>query len=271
MYQKGWINPEFCVEDGSSVAEYAINGQVGIFYGPQWVPLYPLQTNKDNDPNAQWTGFKPVFADGVAKLVQNPVSTTTYYVVNKNCEHPEAIVKMFNLFLELCWGETGDNGAYYAPMDCEGIWKLSPIHPSQPLKNINAFYALDDARASGDTSNVTGEAASILTKLESYQSGSEEGYALWGWERIYGAEGVYGRISELIKGGMCLVDAFSGAPTETMTQRMSTLDDLEVETFTKIIMGDVSIDAFDEWVTNFYALGGEKITEEVNAWYATVK
>lgn len=42
MYQKGWINPEFCVEDGSSVAEYAINGQVGIFYGPQWVPLYPL-------------------------------------------------------------------------------------------------------------------------------------------------------------------------------------------------------------------------------------
>lgn len=71
-----------------------------------------------------------MFADGVTKLVQNPVSTTTYYVVSKNCEHPEGIVEMFNLFLELCWGETGDNGVYYAPMDCEGIWKLSPIHPS---------------------------------------------------------------------------------------------------------------------------------------------
>ena len=270
MYQKGYIDPEFAVKDGSAAAELAVSGKIGMFYGPQWVPLYPLQTNKDKDENAVWTGYAPVFTAGNTYYAQNPVSTSYYYVVSKDCEHPEALVKMCNLFLELCWGESGDNGIYYAPMDCEGIWKLSPIHPSEPLKNINAFLTLDAARASGDYSAVSGEAASIQLKLESYASGSEEGHALWGWERIYGAEGVYGRMRDLKEADMFLVDAFSGASTETMIERQSTLDDLQDETFTKIILGEADISAFDTWVEQYYSLGGTAITEEVNAWYSAL-
>ena len=62
-----------------------------------------------------------------------------------------------------------------------------------------------------------------------------------------------------------------GAPTETMTSRMSTLEDLQDEVFIKIILGEESIDAFDKFVSDFYALGGEAITKDVNDWYASVK
>ncbi len=268
LYARKIIDPEFNVKDGGAEAEIAVSGRGGMFFGPQWVPLYPLQTNKDNDENAVWTGYAPVALAGKKIVAQNAVSTTSWWVVNKNAKHPEALVKMFNLFLELCWGETGDNGVYYAPMDCEGIWKLSPLHPSQPLKNLNAFLALEEERANGTP--VAGEAASIKLKIDSYFSGSAEGHALWGWERIYGTEGVYGRMKELVDNGSLMVNAFSGASTPTMIERQSALDDLQNETFTKIIIGEASLDAFDEWVENYNKLGGAQITEEVNAWYAAL-
>ena len=39
----------------------------------------------------------------------------------------------------------------------------------------------------------------------------------------------------------------------------------------KIISGEETIDAFDRFVENFYANGGDAITEEVNEWYASLK
>ena len=42
------------------------------------------------------------------------------------------------------------------------------------------------------------------------------------------------------------------------------LQDLELETFTRIITGQASVDEFDQFVERWYALGGEQITAEVN-------
>lgn len=81
---------------------------------------------------------------------------------------------MINLFIEKCWGETGDNGKYYAPPEAEGVWKLSPIQCSMPHKNLQAYLDIEAARQSGDTSSLTGEAKSIQDKLDSYYSGSDE-------------------------------------------------------------------------------------------------
>ena len=64
---------------------------------------------------------------------------------------------------------------------------------------------------------------------------------------------------------------FVGAPTETMTSKMSTLQDLQDEVFIKIILGEEPIDAFDKFVEDFNTLGGADITNEVNEWYASVK
>ena len=151
---------------------------------------------------------------------------------------------------------------YYAPLDSESIWKLSPVTPTKPDKNLNAFLDLEAARASGDYSNVTGEAYSILVKLQAFESGTEEGFALWGWERIYGAEGAYGVLNHYKENNLTQDNMFVGAPTETMTSRMSTLQDLQDEVFVKIILGESPIEAFDQFVNDFNALGGEQITAE---------
>lgn len=49
------------------------------------------------------------------------------------------------------------------------------------------------------------------------------------------------------------------------------LDKLRDDTFTKIIRGDLPVDAFDDFVTTWFAKGGETLTKEANDWYGTIE
>jgi len=271
LYNKGLIDPEFGVKDGGKVAEMTTNGKCGIFYGAQWNSIYPLQSCVDQDKSAQWRAVSIVSATDKPLKAQTDVGTLSWTVVRKDVEHPEAVMKMFNVFIDKNWGPNNENGIYYAPLDSESIWKLSPVVPTNPHKNDGAFLDLEQYRKDGDESKIQGEALSILKKLQAFESGTDEGFALWGWERIYGAEGAYGVLIDYQNKNMTQDNMFVGAPTETMTSKMSTLTDLQDEVFTKIILGEESIDAFDKFVEDFNALGGEDITREVNEWYDSVK
>lgn len=71
-----------------------------------------------------------------------------------------------------------------------------------------------------------------------------------------------------IAGNHYKASLYGGPPTMTMVQKQAILDKLELETFTKIIMGAASIDEFDKFVAQWKQLGGDQITAEVNEWYA---
>lgn len=271
LYTAGLIDKEFGVKDGGKVAEATTTGKCGLFYGAQWNSIYPLQSCVNQDKDAQWQAFSIVPASGKVIKAQTDVGTLSWTVVRKDVKHPEAVMKMFNLFIDKNWGPNNENGIYYAPLDSESIWKLSPVVPTNPHKNDGAFLDLEQYRKDGDESKVKGEALSILKKLQAFESGSEEGFALWGWERIYGAEGAYGVLIDYFNKKMTQDNMFVGAPTETMVSKMSTLTDLQDEIFIKIIMGEEPVDAFDKFVEDFNTLGGAAITDEVNAWYESVK
>lgn len=271
LYQKGCIDPEFGVMDSSKAGETAAAGKCGVTYGQQWLPLVYFHSNYSLDSNALWTAYEPVSVSGDPAEVSAEVGVSRWLVVNKNFEHPEAVVKMANVFIEKCWGETGDNGKYYAPPDAESIWKLSPVQTQMPLKNVMAFRDIEAAKASDTTDALNGEAKSIWDKLDRFYSG--EGTSMeWGWERIYGPDpSSYSAIDRMISEDRIYINRFSGAPTETMTEKMSTLESMRDETFTKIIMGESPIEEFDAFVESFNKLGGEQITAEVNEWYAAAQ
>ncbi len=64
------------------------------------------------------------------------------------------------------------------------------------------------------------------------------------------------------------IGEFYGAPVPTQQMKQATLDKLELETFTKIVVGESSIDEFDSFVEKWHKLGGEQITSEINEWKA---
>ncbi|MEK3870332.1 MULTISPECIES: extracellular solute-binding protein [unclassified Paenibacillus] len=270
MAKNGQIDQEFGVKDGGKVSEQISAGKIGMEYGEQWNSIWPLQLNRDNDPNAQWQAFPIVSESGETPKVPLKFSTTRFFAVKKGAAHPEAVIKLFNLHLEKNWGETAEFDKYFAPPEAESVWQLSPVTPYPVKKNVDAFRAIDAARKAGDFSTLTGEAKTIQEKLEAYASGSSDGFALWGWERIYGEEGSMGIADHYDKNNQFLREKFVGAPTPTMVERKATLEKLQNEVFVKIIIGD-PIDKFDQFVADWKKLGGDQITQEVNEWYETTK
>ena len=60
-------------------------------------------------------------------------------------------------------------------------------------------------------------------------------------------------------------------PLASAGDYMDELNKLRDETFTKIIRGDLPIDAFDTFVDTWFKKGGQILTDEANAWYSIVK
>ncbi|MEG0900835.1 MAG: ABC transporter substrate-binding protein, partial [Clostridia bacterium] len=60
-------------------------------------------------------------------------------------------------------------------------------------------------------------------------------------------------------------------PLASAGEYQDELNKLRDETFTKIIRGDLPVDAFDTFVTEWFANGGQQLTDEANAWYATIE
>ena len=268
MYQKGQIDKEFGIKDISNVCESLANGKIGIEFGAQWNPMYPLISSYNNDPDADWTGYALVSADEEPAYSPSVFGANLFYAVNTDCGHPEALIKLLNMHLELCWGETGDFDYYYMPEENEsvGVWKFSPVVPALPFKNIYAFKDLEAARADNTFGQLKGEAAAIQRNITAYENGDS---SQWGWFKIYGTDGVYKYALEYMEKNLYMWDKFTGAPTPTMSISMNTLKQIEREVFVKIVMGAVSIDEFDKFVADWYQVGGGDITDEVNAWYAS--
>ena len=266
MYQKGQIDKEFGMKDLSNVSESLADGKIGIEFGPQWNPMYPLISSYNNDPEADWTGYPLVSADENPAYSPSAFGGSLFYAVNAECEYPEALLKLLNTHVELCWGETGDFDYYYMPEENEsvGVWKFSPVTPAMPFKNLNAFIDLEAARADNSLGQLKGEAAAIQRNIEAYLNGDS---SQWGWLKIYGPDGVYRHAVEYKDQNLYMWDKFTGAPTPTMSTSMNTLKQIEREVFVKIVMGSVTIDEFDRFVNDWYQVGGGDITEEVNDWY----
>jgi ABC-type sugar transport system, periplasmic component len=265
MYKDGEIDKEFGVKEGGIVAETVAAGKVGIDFGEQWNPMYPLISNYNNDNSADWQAYPIVSVDEEQPKVPLKFRTQLYFAVRKGYEHPEAVMKMINEHLEKNWGETNDVGYYYMPSDIDnvGVWKFSPVTPGLATKNLDVFLAIDEARKNGTEDQLDGEAAVVYANLKGFAEGDD---THWGWEKIYGVDGAFRVMEGYRENDQLMFESFVGAPTDTMVDRRSTLEKLEKEVFVKIIMGEVGIDAFDSFVEDWYNLGGTQITEEVNEW-----
>jgi hypothetical protein len=68
-----------------------------------------------------------------------------------------------------------------------------------------------------------------------------------------------------------LPNLFNGEPTATMKKNWEQLQTMEKQVYTNIIYGKESPDAFDKFVRDWKAQGGDEITKEVNEWYQSVK
>lgn len=271
MYAKGIIDKEFGTKPWQKVAEDVGAGKIGILYGNIADPAFVQKNNRTNNPKAEWKPFPIVSSDGRPALVVAGPTAFNYYVVKKGSAHPEAPVKLLNVFLKKFMDtdyagaknpfainpETGINKSLYAPV------QVSPVD-----LNITAHLQVLDSLKSGDGSKLGFPANIHFKRITSFRNGDD---TAWFGEKMMGPEGSFSIINQYMKQKSYVSNEFTGAPTPTMQEKEATFKKMIEEMVTKIIMGAAPISDFDKFVTDWKKLGGDQIEKEVNDWYSKKK
>jgi putative aldouronate transport system substrate-binding protein len=267
MYSDGWLDPEFTVKDYTKATEIVAAGQCGLVLGPHWSTHISLNRSQENDPNADWIVAElPVDNNGEPTRVKLDFGLQHAICVNTNYKHPEAAIKMLNLYNQLMFGDDGDYAYYCSPfIDGQMVADLFTLAP------ITALYPQMDV----DNVNKSMPAYSGAVDPDSLQGASRVFYdnsmAEWTWWRMFGPDRSAGIIMSMIYKNTDVYvrdNLFNGAPTTTMVDRWAQMVELTNTTITKIIVGELNASSdFDAFVNDWMNMGGAKVTEEVSEWY----
>ncbi|RAV14389.1 extracellular solute-binding protein [Paenibacillus contaminans] len=265
MYKKGQIDSEFGVRDGNKLAESLTSGKLGMFFGEMWASLFPLQDGKNLNPEMDWKAYPLPSIDGKPAKPQIGLGTVEYYVVKKNFKNPEVVVKLMNYYLRQCLDpNTRETFSYKDGME---FYRFSIVKSSSVTSNIDAYLDVKGALETKDTSKMKVESNKVY--YEAVDKFMNQGdISGWGYTRVFGPGGSQSLLHHYFTNNGFQRDEFFGAPTPSMGDKIPTLGKMEVEQFTKIIMGAAPIDSFDEFAANWNKLGGEQVTKEVNDWKA---
>lgn len=274
MYAAGQIDREFGTKGSTQVWEDLIAGRAGLWYSSVYAGVTPLTDAKKNNPESEWTPYEiPSIDDRVAapQISLGLPNNREYWVVKKGTSQAADIFTMLDFWVETFYENTNDEIYQHLlqPAPDRAVWQMNAIQVVKPFKNLeqsNAIVAIINGEKE-DTTGLTAEGRDNLKLIVSWlEDGNLDG---WGWDRTYGPTSAMQRvIRPYVAEDRFVQSQFYGAPTETMVSRGSTLDTLEIETFTKIIQG-ASIDEFDDFVDTWKELGGDEITDEVNEWRAS--
>ena len=103
LYEKGILDNEFAIYDANAAKTVYAAGKCGVIIGCVYVTNSYLYANVENDPGADWhaVALPGLETETTPVTAQYPIRS--YLVFNKDFEHPEAIVKIINLFQDLCF------------------------------------------------------------------------------------------------------------------------------------------------------------------------
>jgi putative aldouronate transport system substrate-binding protein len=266
MYAKGQIDREFGVKDINQVSETIAQGKCGMEFGVWWNPYHPLNLSQQNNPDAFWSPFAIPSVDDTPAKSQYTSAIWSFLVIRKGYEHPEALIRMVNFWTDNIVRSQDDNVRRIFLGDINNpdvvLYKYTPVVLWEPNATIEGGRKLREALAKHDPSGLDLDAQWRYRIIQAYfEQGIKEA---WVEVATNGPNGAV-PILEGILEDRGMLNQFYGTPTPTMAEKMPTLQTMEAEMITKIIMGD-SIDLFDKFVGDWYQLGGTEIVEEVNLW-----
>ena len=265
MYNEGLIKSDFAVSN--ILDEEVANGAVGLFYGPAWNAVTNIKSNLLNDENAEWVCCTIPSLDGNdVKQYGAFGPPTMYYVVNKECEHPEALFMLIEMGLHMYYEPTPEERAIYYVTD-DGYYSWSLMATRDFTRADHSFVVtklVEDALKNNlAVEDVDPNAQSAYASaLEGFNGNREK----WGYY-LYYTIGFPTVIEQYEKG--LLVGGYMGPLTENMTLYQSTIDEALTNAMLEVIMGaDISV--FEDAVETWYKTGGQDITDEVNEYYKSL-
>ena len=279
LYDRGALAPDFATWNSDQFTERVTSDQVGATFGTYYIPAWPLNQNKDANPDADWKEINLPNLGGNAKPAMNQASIQFFNVVTKNApEHAEeALVKLINLGMavnENCATDKtifngldkAENGAsvFYLPVYIyfpvpwatyrPEIWAAYEAKDRDSLKveyEKVMYDYMDDWLTNGNNSENRG------TSWGQYKSRLEKGMGI--------DIGLTARET-----GFYETNYFYGGATATEQRASSTLSDTATSFIIEYIMGQKTEADWESFKQSWNDMGGADWTKEVNEQYKSI-
>ena len=264
LYKEGILDQDFLMRTSSNLIELIVDGQCGSFFGPWWAPNNPLMQAVEQNKDAEWQPYLIATEESglTSYHTQNPSSK--YIVVRKGYEYPEIACKIVSVLFDYLRYNDRDN------QEIVDYYKENVDPTARPFA-INVDYNNALQICYGELNHVFAgdKSADDLNVLEySYYEACEsylkdaENASAEDWA-AYASRITACKI--LNDGRTNKVESLYFGETKTMVTDWWSLENLESDTYLKIVTGESSLDEFDRFVENWYQNGGETITKEVRA------
>ena len=270
-YKDGIINPEFTTYDQNKMAQDLINGKAGVAPMAQWLGYNPgPDIAKNQGPDAIFEPYAIPSVNGAEVKGSVNFGNRGYIVINKNCKNPEAALKLINFFGYMMDDAAGKEKPEFISSLFDNNYPNIPYGLSviNPLTDYNQFVKIKAALAKGADADVTalGKDASKYNSCVNWMT-KKDPNGVGDWLQQGNDKSAYGIAKNYLDNGTYVKNAVWGMDTETLLKSGTTLNDILIEGFTKIITGDESIDSFDSLVASWENAGGAQATKEVNGTY----
>jgi putative aldouronate transport system substrate-binding protein len=259
QYKLGHIDPEWITQDGNASQRSVLAGKSGIMYGGHWL-AHAINPLHEKDPNSAWRII--ALPTGTGQPVKSAIKPTHqgWLAVNKKFKNPEVAFKLRGL---TTYTLSGSKDAAWWNYEENLTYQLAPVRGNvSPYSNLDTYKNLLEVFKNKDTSQLKGKAVPYWANLN--------GTAKWEWDLMFGPgdHTPMNTLNQQNNNGLLFVDAFQGPPGDIMQKTWKTITDEQLIQFSKIIIGEVSVEqGFDTWLKTFQSMGGDKVTKEVNDWY----
>ncbi len=259
MYEDGIIDPEFIVKDNPMIETDVTNGKVGMMYHMCWGDWLPFNLSYEADGVITRPYPIPTVEGTEYKIGINSNKIGNLYMLNSKYEHPEAFVKILNLYSKTCIETTNaeDFKTYWA----DEQYRLCPVTLGIPTPELFADVLLD-AIKKGTSEGLPANLQTVYGYIKDFESGANtdpNAYGTWGQMNSRGSV----VIAMTDYKGHIISNLMENNLPEVWIQNSSILETLINTSFTDIITGNKPLDYFDQFVTEWLKAGGQETIDEL--------
>lgn len=264
MYKEGVIDPSFATETTTQAQAEVAGGQAGMFFGPWWMPGTVEQTI-ENNPKAGWIAVAApgLTSNGPLNVVAPPWSLN-YIVVKKGFADAGAVLKAINIDQTDYRGHNPQGNFYPKYNPGWANWPLLvqlDYYDAVPLQ----YTAIQKALAHHSSASLAPRDVAIYDHVLEAQAdkadpGKDIAYWAEGTEYTTGIAPIAANLKRYHQ-----IEPMSVVLPVTMEAEWTQMQTIENETLLQIITGQKPISAFNQFVAQWKALGGVKITQYVQA------
>ena len=264
MYTDGLLDKEFIVKDNAVQEEDIGAGKIGMAYGNNWGTWYPYNIIYEADGVITQPYAVPTQEGFDYKVGIESNATGQITMLNANCEHPEAMIKILNLYDETVNVSTNPDNfkTYWA----DEQYRLCPVYTDLPgeVYASELLTALD----AGSPDGLSPAAVPYYDYITGFEDGSDtsaNAYGTWGQMSKSGSLPIV--LNSYEPDGAMVQSILGSERPDVWVQNASVLETITITAFTDIITGVKGPEAFDTFVTDWLKAGGQQTLDELDVLY----